>query len=221
MSISISGEEIVGIGFFAWVVLGVIFAFVGNRRERDARSKPLPPLPRKTDFRAPWGIRLFMAVLAAFIITAYPLLYAVGAFDVRGQRPHFTAETWALFGILEIICIAVGLPLLYLSGPNDYFLDVDRRTYRRIHGWPFRPRIQEGPWADMAGVYIWYRPGNSLYHVGITWKRSRWDFEHLEMFRRADEAEQFALGIAATLGLPLVEPPPPCRNSTPARSGFP
>ncbi len=206
-----------GIGFFAWVVLGVVFAFVSNRQERDARSKPLPPLPRKTAFRAPWGFRLFMVLFALVIITGYPLMYVAGVFDVRGHRPLFTAETWALFGLLEIICIAVGLPLLYLSGPNDLFLDVDRRTYRRVYGWPFRPCVQEGPWEDMAGVYMWYRPRNSLYHVGITWKRSRWDFQHLEMFSRSDEADQFAAWVVATLGLPLVEPPPPCRNLTSGR----
>ncbi len=200
-----SGEMMIGVSFFAWVVLGVTFAFIDNRRERDARRKPLPPLPRKTDFCAPWGIRLFMAMLALLIITGYPLMYAAGVFDVRGHRPPLTAETWALFGLLEIICIAVGLPILYLSGPNDFFLDVDRRTYRRVHGWSSRPRVQEGSWEDMAGVFVWDRPGNSLYHVGITWNRNRRDFQHLEMFSRSDEADRLASDIAATLGLPLVE----------------
>lgn len=220
MNVPVSGEQIVGIGFFVWVVLGVVFAFVSNRQERDFHSKPLPPLPRKTDFRAPWGLRLFMGMLALFIITGYPLMYATGVFDVRGHRPTLTGEDWALFGLLEIICIAVGLPLLYLSGPNDFLIDLVRRTYRRVHGWPFRPRVQEGPWEDMEGIFVWYRPGNSLYHVGITWKRSRWDFQHLEMFSRSGEAERFASEIAATLGLPLVEPPPQCRNSTFVRNGL-
>jgi len=217
MGVSLTGEQIVGIGFFAWVVLGVVIAFVSNRQERDARSKRLPPLPRKTAFRASWGVRLFLALLAAFIITGYPLLYAAGIFDVRGHRPHFTAETWTLFGLLEIICVATGLPLLYVSGPSNLFLDLDRRTYRRVHGWPFRPRVQEGPWEDMAGIFVWYMPGSSLYHVGITWKRSRRDFQHLEMFANSGEADRHAEQIAAALGLPLVEPPPSRRSSTSAR----
>ena len=220
MNVSVSGEEIVGICFFAWVVLGVVFAFISSRQERNARSKPLTPLPRKTDFRASWGIRLFMAAVALLLITCNPLLYAAGGFDVRDHRPLLTAITWFLFGLLEVICIAVGLPFLYLSGRNDLFLDTDQRTYRRVHGWPFRPRVQEGPWADMAGVYVWYRPRNNLYHVGITWKRSRWEFKHLEMFRQSREAEQFASNIATTLGLPLVEPPPPCRNLISTRNGI-
>ena len=94
MGVFLTGEQIVGIGFFAGVVLGVIFAFIGNRRERDALSKPLPPLPKITAFRKPWGVRLFMALSALLIITGYPLLYAAGAFAVR----RFTAETWTYSG---------------------------------------------------------------------------------------------------------------------------
>ena len=217
MGISLTGEQIVGIGFFALVVLGVIFAFVDNRRERDALSKPLPPLPRETAFRKPWGVRLFMALLAAFIITGYPLLYAVGAFDVRGRPPISAAETWALFGLLEIICIGVGLPLLYLSGPNELFLDVDRRTYRHVYGWPFRPRVREGSWEEMAGVYIWCRRMNEQYIVGIAWKRPRSHSPVLGAFSRPNQADWWAEGVAATLDLPLVEPPPPRKQSTRGR----
>jgi hypothetical protein len=42
MSASVSGEQILGIGFFAWAILGVIFAYISNRQERNADEKPLP-----------------------------------------------------------------------------------------------------------------------------------------------------------------------------------
>jgi len=217
MGVSLTGEQIVGIGFFAWVVLGVVFAFIDNRRERDARRKPLLPLPRKTAFRKPWGIRLFMAMFALLIITGYPLLYAVGAFDVRGHRPIFTTETWTLFGIVEIIGIATGLPLLYVSGPNEFFLDVERRTYRHVYGWPFRPQVREGSWEEMAGIYVWCRRMNEQYIVGIAWKRPQSHSPVLGAFSRPRQADWWAEGVAATLDLPLVEPPPPCKQSTRVR----
>ena len=219
MSVPVTGEQVVGIGFFAFVVLGVIFAFIDNRRARDERNKPLPPLPRETAFRKPRGVRLFMALLAAFIITGYPLLYAVGAFDVRGHRPHFTAETWTLFGIVEIIGIATGLPLLYLSGPNEFFLDVERRTYRHVYGWPFRPQVREGSWEEMAGVYVRFirMTYNEQYIVGIAWKCPRSHSPVLGAFSRPRQADRWAEGVAATLDLPLVEPPPSRKQSTMGR----
>jgi len=220
MSVPLSGEEIVGIGFFAWVALGVVFAFVSNRQERDALSKPPPPLPRETAFCKPWGIRLFMALLALLIITGYPLMYAGGVIDVRGHRPFSAAETWTLFGLLEIICIAVGLPLLYLSGPHDFFLDVDRRTYRHVYGWPFRPQVREGSWEEMAGVYVWCRRMNEQYIVGIAWKRPRSHGPVLGTFSRPRQADWWAEGVAATLDLPLVEPPPPRKQLTKVRNGL-
>ncbi len=213
MSVPVTGEQIVGVGFFAWVILAVVFAFIDNRRERDALSKPLPPLPRKTAFRKPWGVRLFMAMLALLFITGYPLMYAAGVFDVKGHRPLFTAEDWFLFGLLEVVCIAIGLPFLYLSGPNEFFLDVDRRTYRHIYGWPFHPQMREGSWEEVAGIYVWCRRMNEQYIVGITWKRPRSHSPLLGTFSRSSQADWWAEGVATTLGLPLVDPPPSRKQS--------
>lgn len=209
-----------GIGFFAWVVLGVVFAFVSNRQERDARSKPLPPLPRKTAFRVPWGARLFMAMLAIFFITGWPLMYAGDILNPGSHHPLVTAETWSLRGLLEMICIAVSLPLLYLSGPNEFFLDLDRRTYRHVYGWQFRPQVREGTFEEMAGVYVWCRQRNSQYIVGIRWKRPRSHSPVLGTFAGSSQASRYAEEIAIALGVPLVEPPPQCRNSTSGRNGL-
>ncbi len=179
MGISLSNDEILGIGFFTLVLLGVAFAFIDNRRERADRDKPLPII---TTFRVPWGGRLFMAFIAFACIAGYPLIYVEGFFNSRGHRPVLTADAWLLFGLLEMIGIAVGIPIFYAAGPNDFFLDIDRRTYRHVYGWPFRPRTREGSWGEWSasmygadrGIFSisWASPGNTQEGTAPSWECS-------------------------------------------------
>ena len=128
---------------------------------------------------------------------------------------------WFCFGFMEIGCLAFAVLFFHLSGPQYLTFDLNRRTYRYVLGWPFRPQVQEGPVEDIAGVYVWDRNRGRLsgYCVGIAWKDkklSQWQATHLGTFDglgRLDRANQLAQKIADVLGLPLVEPPFPRRST--------
>jgi hypothetical protein len=134
-----------------------------------------------------------------------------------------TGAAWAMFGLLESLCTAIAAPIYYASGPNDIFINLDRRTYRLVHGWPHGPKTQEGPLEDLAGIFVWCRYMNTDYRVGIAWKNEwrsgRRRFVMLGGFNRSGAADRLAEETAATLGLPLVKPPAPLKSSNRLGSG--
>jgi hypothetical protein len=97
------------------------------------------------------------------------------------------------FGIL--LGGGLGGLFLYAAGPRDLRLDLDRHTYQFKCGWPGFSRVQDGPWEDMAGVFvrdICYEEREKrreMYTVEIAWRRERQRCPTLGRFRRwADSA---------------------------------
>jgi hypothetical protein len=215
MSHSYRSTELLCVGLFAWIILALILASVRQDRRTGGKT------PTEIAFRAPLTGRIFMLMIAVFAVAAWPLMYVGGIF---GDGAAMTADTWFLFGLLELMCLAIGVPIYYASGPNDLLINLDQRTYRLVHGWPHNTKVQTGPMADLAGVFVYCRQINVDYRVGIVWKHDwksgrKW-FVVLGMFNRSGQADRLAEETAATLGLPLVEPPAPFKSSTSIRNGL-
>ncbi len=167
-------------------------------------------------FRKPWKSRIGSALFAMLLAGGYPLLLAL---TLPGSKMPMTLLGWFCFGILEVVCLPFAAFFLYLSGPEYLDLDLNRRTYRYVFGWPFLPQVQRGLWEDIAGVYVWDRNRGRLsgYSVGIAWKSNRMRSRLLGVrspvlgtfdgLGRLDRANRMAEEITSLLGVSLVDPP--------------
>ncbi len=160
-------------------------------------------------------------MIAIVLIVGCPLdLYAGGIFDAGNQRQGMTSEYWPLYCLAMFPGFAIGGTILYFSGPNDFVIDLDRRTCRHTHGWSFNQQTKTGSLNDdLAGVYVRCAAMNSRYDVGLVWKQER-KWKVLGAFNRSGQADQFAEEMATTLGLPLVSPPPYLKISKDTRTGL-
>jgi len=215
MGISANYDVIVGVGFFAWTIVALIFASAGSQEG----GLICQATSTGRVYRAHPCARIFAAMLG--------LLFTVGALLMigpemlgLGQRHAPTQSSdWFLFAIFVGICAAVGLPMFWLSGPNEFLIDLDRRTYHHTYGWPFT-RVRAGAMDDdLAGVYVWCVSMNSRYDVGLVWKRGR-KWQRLAAFNRSGRAGRVAEETAAALGLPLVAPPSYLKSASDTRGGL-
>ena len=156
-------------------------------------------------FCRPWKDRVAAALFALLHVVAYPILWAIPAWQVP-----MTAARWYRYSIVEVMCLVIAVLTLYLAGPDDLIFDLNRRTYRYVFGWPLGWRVYEGPWEDMAAVCV--PMTEQSYYVRIVWKdnkmRARFKCFSLGNFYgpgRSDRATRLAEETAAKLGLPLVE----------------
>lgn len=167
-------------------------------------------------FRNSWKSRVGSALFALLLAGGYPLLLAL---TLPGSRMPMNAVGWFCFGILEVVCLGFAGLFLYGSGPEYLELDLNRRTYRYVFGWPFLPQVHGGTRDDIAGVYVWDRNRGRLsgYSVGIAWKGNRMGSRlggmrstllgTFDGLGRLDRANRLAEEMASLLDVPLVEPP--------------
>ena len=198
-----------------WLVAALVLGLV--RQDRGAKSNNASEIA----YCQPLTGRLGMLMFAIWCVAAFPLMYASGIF---GSGSAMTSESWFLFGLLEIMCMAISLLIYYASGPNDLFLNLDEHTYRLVHGWPHSPKAQTGPLSEIAGVFVCCRQMNMDYMVGLVWKNDwksgrKW-FVILGRFNRSGQADRLAQETAAVLGLPLVSPPSSLKSSSDVRNGL-
>ena len=165
-----------------------------------------------------------MLMFAVFAVAAYPLMFVGGVLNPMGHDQAKADETWFLFGLLEFMCIAIGVPMYYASGPNDLFINLDQRTYRLVHGWPQHTKVRTGALDEIAGFFVYCRQMNIDYRIGIVWKNDwksgrKW-FVVVGRFSRSGQDDHLVQETAADLGLPLVEPPAPFKSSASIRNGL-
>ena len=217
MGIAADRSMIVCLGFFAWTFLALAIGFRGqqSRVTQDNRS------PGEVAFCTPLGLRISVIMIAVVLMTGYPLvMYAGGIFDAANQRQAMLSEYWPLYCLAASLGVAVGGTILYYSGPNDFVMDLDRRTYCHIYGWAFNQHMKTGSLDDdLEGVYVRCVSMNSRYDVGLVWKRER-KWQQLGVFSRSGKADRFAEETARALGLPLVAPPPYLKTSKDTRTGL-
>ena len=205
-------------GLGAWFLVALVLTFVTQERIKKGRNTS------EIACCQPLTGRLSMMMLAVWFIVAYPLMYVGGMFHTGAPGSAMEAETWFLGGLLELMCIAVGIPIYRVSGPDDLYINLDRRSYRLVHGWPHAPTTETGSLDDLAGVFVYCRSMNANYPVGIVWKSDwkpgqKW-YVLMGAFNRSGRADRFAEETAATLGLPLVPPPPQLKSSSNVRNGL-
>ena len=206
---------LVGIGYFGWIIAALVFSANG------LRDGSLRVISREAtlDFRKRTGGRVFGAMMCAWLVAFVPLIYWMNADStVQHQQtaPMLNMLDYvSILGLLWLTGASGGLMLYLLAGPNDLFLDLNRRTYRFVSGWPVFPQVQTGPWEDMAGVYVRRVSGRGgeCYLVGIAWRQEKRSFPLLGRFRREEDAEALAKEVSASLGLPRVLPPPPGKTA--------
>ena len=215
MGFSAKYDVIVCVAFFAWIIVALLFVSAGLREG----GLICQATPTGRVCRAHPYARIFAAMLG--------LLFTVGALLMigpemlgLGQRHAPTQSSdWFLFAIFVGICAAVGLPMFWLSGPNEFLIDLDRRTYRHTYGLLF-PQVRAGAMDDdLAGVYARCVSMNSRYDVGLVWKQGR-KWQRLAAFNRSGRADRVAEETAAALGLPLVAPPPCLKSASDTRGGL-
>jgi len=217
MGIAADRSVIVCLGFFAWTFLALAIGFCGQQ----SRSRQDKHSPGELAFCTPLGLRVSVIMIAIVLITGYPLvMYAGGIFDAGNQRQAMIPEYWPLYCFAAFLGVAIGGTILYYSGPNDFVIDLDRRTYRHIYGWSFNQQVKTGSLDDdLVGVYVRCASMNSRYEIGLVWKRER-KWKLLGALNRSGRADHFAEETAAVLGLPLVAPPPYLKSSTDTRNGL-
>lgn len=158
-------------------------------------------------------------MLGLLFTVGAPLMIGAEAFGLGRRHAPAPSSDWFLFALAVSMSAAVGLPMFWLSGPNEFRIDLDRRTYRHTYGWPFTRVIAGAMDDDLAGVYVRCVSMNSRYDVGIFWKREQ-KWQRLGMFNRSGRADRVAEETAAALGLPLVAPPPYLKSATDTRGGL-
>lgn len=184
-----------------------LLAILYARAMRDG-SRRVPAPQATIAFRTRTSDRLLSAFIGlSLALCIAGIFWSSTADAIRHHR--FAADE--AFCVLVLGAMFVG-PLLgmflYFSGPCDLSLDLARRTYRFVYGWPQHPRVLEGPWEDMAGVYIVYFSRSGCYHVKLAWRREKGMCPTLGTFGSEGAAEAFADEISALLGLPRVKRPP-------------
>ena len=169
-------------------------------------------------FRNSWKSRVGSALFALLLAGGRPLLLAL---TLPGSKMPMTLLGWFCFGFIELLSLGFAGLFLYGAGPEYLDLDLNRRTYRYVFGWPFLPQVHGGTWDDIAGIYVWDRNRGRLsgYSVGIAWKSNRMRSQLLGMrstllgtfdgLGRLDRANRLAEEMASLLDVPLVEPPFP------------
>jgi hypothetical protein len=212
MGHSVSSAVLAGVGLPAWLIAALILAFTPQDRLKQTATGIV--------FSVPLTGRLATLMLAVFCTAAWPLLLA-GILASGDSHQPMTAASWVMFGLLESLGTVIGLALFRVCGPNELAVNLDRRTYRYTHGWPFHPTVRTGSLdEDIAGVYVRCAQMNVTYEVGIVWKhRPGWRL--LDRFNRSGQADRFAEEMAAALELPLVVPPPALKTASDVRDGRP
>ncbi len=186
------------IALFGSLITFLVLAFVGMR----AGSFLYQSSFGKMVFRRRLSQRVFMGVLGLFMGVGGPLLYWHSLVNSTGSLSavvRFTA--WAIFALLDV---AVGAFCIYIGGPEELHLDLERHTYRLVRGWPFFPVTRSGTWEDMAGVSV-RSLGEGQINVGIKWRCGRKSVIPLGTFGKRQAANRFAQEMASTLGLPQVD----------------
>ena len=69
-----------------------------------------------------------------------------------------------------IVAIGLALGLVYLSGPSEVIIDVNKRTYTFRSGWPLTPKIKHGSLEDILALKISKNTESGLYMLILRWK---------------------------------------------------
>ncbi len=216
MDFPASYGTLVGGGFFAWIFVALAFASAGLR-EGGLVCRETPT--GRVYSAHPCG-RIFAAMMGLLFTVYAPLMYGFMFLEPAQNQASMSGGDWFPFALLVCMNVAMGVLMFWLAGPNDFFIDLDRRTYRHTHGWAFHQKVVTGMLDDeIAGVFVRCVSMNSRYDVGLIWKRGqRW--KRLVMFNRSGRADRCAEETAAALGLPLVAPPSYLKSSRDVRNGL-
>ena len=198
----VTGQTEANLIGFGVIGLWLVAAALGFLGMRSGYSRPVPS---GFAFRRPLAQCAFLGVIAMNCLLL-PMLEA--SYDLRlyGQvRP----DHWPFLTLFAAFGLA-GAALLVWGGQfQDLVVDVEQGTYQRSAGWPPFRRVRTGPLSDLVGVGDEYQ-GRGSYLVYMQWQ-GKGGRMMVSRFRSECEAEHYADGLAAVLGVPRLAPPKPCR----------
>ena len=214
MGFSASYVTIVCVGFFAWTAVTLAISSA-SLREGGLVCQEMPT--GRVYHAHPCG-RIFAAMMGLLFTVGAPLIYGLEALE-WAQQHQASSDLFPLV-LLLAMNFAMGGLMFWLAGPNDFFIDLDRRTYRHVYGWSFNQQVKTGSMDDdLAGVFVRCVSMNSRYDIGLAWKRGQ-KWKRLVMLNRSGRADRCAEETAAALGLPLVPPPSHLKSSSDVRNGL-
>ncbi len=184
-------------GDIALILAITLLGVIARRHPTRRYSTPQGQL----GFRKPMILRIAMVMLG--------LVFVSGPEMLIGQ-PHkaLSADTWAAFVLIVVVCFVFAGICLRASGPEDLLLNLETHTYRFVTGWPFFPRTNFGDWEDMHELCVWDAGGSSTIHVvAIAWK-SQQGTTRLGRFSRKSSADRFADEMSKLLCLKRVNSRP-------------
>ncbi len=156
--------------------------------------------PGELAFRKPFEMR---AVLGAFGLISVATPFWVGIEAWKQQD----GNACAMLPFFAALCFGFGALFFSLAGPADLYLDMERRTYRLVRGWPFLARTRSGTWEDFWGVWVGRTSGSqTAYLVGVTWWGGGGSVT-LGRFENKSSAERFAEEMMSKMDLKRVIPP--------------
>jgi hypothetical protein len=106
--------------------------------------------------------------------------------------------------VFTAIMVGLGLGLLGFCPPEELRLDLKRRTYRLVKGWPPLGVTRSGDWDDLGGVYIKDLGDHQI--VCLSYRRPAGRWTPLGLAGRRVGAERMAYEMASLLSLPLLAP---------------
>jgi hypothetical protein len=218
---------LLALGSFGWLIVAAVAAARGQRDGSlcVAEGANTVIFRRRRSVR---GLGVLLCVLQIAVVSVLPWQDIVGA--VKSHQP---VPDWASLAVLFLVLIVSPLTALslYTAGPRDLFVDLSRRSYRFVSGWPLRPSVQAGTCDEFAGIFVRpsLNPRSMRYIVQIAWRQEGHPCPVLGFFRREDDAAalademaaRLADEMAARLGLSRVMPPPSGRTSVDPAAAVP
>ncbi len=184
------------------LVAGGIMACLG--KECDSFQRPAPE--GEMWFCRPFAERIPMAL--------FSLAFFGGAVFITGVCFDPIAIGGGIWSdILPVsVCMTVAVWVLRRAGPDEIYLDLKARTFRRVTGWPLFPVVLTGTWKQIFGIYVRKVGGSSsnkpYYLVELYWTGDKGG-SVVGSYNAKEDAEAEAERLQAVLGMRRVIAPKP------------
>ncbi len=97
-----------------------------------------------------------------------------------------------------IISLALAVGLIYLSGPSEILINIDKKIYTVRSGWPLLPKIQRGTLEEISGIRITRNSEGCNYMLSLRWKYKQGGIL-IGQFGSKNKAEEAAARVQRSL----------------------
>ena len=173
--------------------------FVLATQREDTRQYQQSAPEGKLHFRRPRAARIFGALVSLGFLGGIPAFAGV-RLDPKtiGTATGSTAgDIW----LTSIFFLLVSFAFSFLAGPDELFLDLSTRTYRRTWGWLLFPKSASGSTSEIIGVCVQDLGtlSNRSFHVCLRWRGNK-GLSLVGLYASRAEAETAASKLKQLLG---------------------